>query len=217
MISPRAVSPIVSNNTRTRAVAGSRPILILASESPRRVELLAQIGLTPDRIEPAAIDETPLKDELPAKLALRLACAKARVIAAGHPGAIILAADTIVAAGRRILPKPEDEKTARACLTLLSGRRHRVMTGLAVIDAAGKERTRLVETRLAFKRLSEAEIEAYLACGEWRGKAGGYAIQGRAGAFIPWINGSYSAVVGLPLAETAQLLGASGLTLYPPS
>jgi len=192
-------------------MAGTRPIFILASESPRRLELLTQIGLVPDRVEPASIDETPLNGELPAKLAERLAMGKAQAVAALNPEAIVLGADTVVAVGRRILPKPTEKAEAEACLRLLSGRRHRVTTAIAVINPDGRMRSRSVETRLAFKRLSEEDITAYLSSNEWRGKAGGYGIQGLAGAFIPWINGSYSAVVGLPLAETAQLLKASGL------
>ena len=181
-------------------------ILVLASASPRRLELLRQIGIVPDRIDPADIDETPAKGELPAAHVVRLAEAKARAVGPRHPQAFILAADTAVACGRRILPKAEDEATARACLTLLSGRRHRVYGGVAVMTPSGEMAIRRVVSQVAFKRLSEAELEAYLTSGEWRGKAGGYAIQGCAAAFIPWIAGSYSNVVGLPLFETAQLL-----------
>src|SRR5216683_5996288 len=182
------------------------PILVLASASPRRLELLRQIGIVPDRVDPADIDETPARGELPAAHVVRLAEAKARAVAPRHPGVFILAADTIVACGRRILPKAEDEATARACLKLLSGRRHRVYGGVAAISPAGELAIRRVVSQVAMKRLSEAELAAYLASGEWRGKAGGYAVQGGAAAFIPWLAGSYSNVVGLPLFETAQLL-----------
>ncbi|HEV8679890.1 MAG TPA: nucleoside triphosphate pyrophosphatase [Stellaceae bacterium] len=186
------------------------PILVLASASPRRLDLLRQVGIEPERIDPANLDETPGKGELPAPYVVRLAEAKARAVQPRHPGAFILAADTIVACGRRILPKAEDEAAARACLALLSGRRHRVHGGVAVIDPAGGIAVRRVVSQVAFKRLSQSELASYLASGEWRGKAGGYAIQGRAAAFIPWIAGSYSNVVGLPLFETAQLLAGRG-------
>ncbi|MFI4948126.1 MAG: Maf family protein [Alphaproteobacteria bacterium] len=182
------------------------PILVLASASPRRLDLLCQVGIVPDRVDPADIDETPTRGELPGAHVVRLAQAKARAVAPRHPGAFILAADTAVACGRRILPKAEDEASARASLTRLSGRRHRVYGGVAVITPTGDISIRRVISQVAFKRLSEAEIAAYLTSGEWRGKAGGYAIQGRAAAFIPWIAGSYSNVVGLPLFETVQLL-----------
>jgi septum formation protein len=185
-------------------------ILVLASASPRRLELLRQVDIVPDRIDPADIDETPRRGELPPGLVLRLAEAKARVVMPRHPGAFILAADTVVACGRRILPKAEDAATARACLTLLSGRRHRVHGGIALATPAGDLALRRVVSQVAFKRLSDAELRAYLDSGEWRGKAGGYAIQGLAAAFIPWISGSYSNVVGLPLHETAQLLAGRG-------
>lgn len=191
--------------------ASSQPRLVLASASPRRLELLAQIGVVPDEIDPAALDETPAKGELPARHAARLADEKAATVRTRHPGAVILAADTVVALGRRILPKAEDEATARRCLAMLSGRRHRVIGGLAVIGPGDACWRRLVTTAVKFKRLSAAEIESYIAGGEWRGKAGGYAIQGRAASLIPWINGSYSNVVGLPLFETAQLLRTVGI------
>jgi septum formation protein len=186
------------------------PILVLASASPRRIELLRQVGIVPDRVDPADIDEAPAPGELPAAHVVRLAEAKAWVVQPGHPDAFILAADTVVACGRRILPKAEDEAAARACLTLLSGRRHRVYGGVAVVTPAGEIAIRRVVTQVAFKRLSRTELDAYLATGEWRGKAGGYAIQGCAAAFIPWVAGSYSNVVGLPLSETAQLLAGRG-------
>jgi septum formation protein len=186
------------------------PPLVLASASPRRLVLLRQIGLEPDRIDPAEIDETPHPDELPPAYALRLAEEKARAVMPRHPGAYILAADTVVACGRRILPKASDPATARSCLELLSGRRHRVHSGIALAGPGDRLTLRRVDSQVAFKRLSEAEIAAYLCCGEWRGKAGGYAIQGRAAALIRWVQGSYSNVVGLPLFETAQLLAGSG-------
>ena len=188
--------------------------LVLASASPRRLELLRQIGIVPDQVDPADIDETPARGELPAAHVVRLAEAKARAVAPRHPGAFVLAADTIVACGRRILPKAEDEATARAYLTLLSGRRHRVYGGVALMTPSGEIAIRRVISQVGMKRLSEAELEAYLTSGEWRGKAGGYAIQGCAAAFIPWLAGSYSNVVGLPLFETAQLLAGRG---YRPS
>jgi septum formation protein len=186
------------------------PPLVLASDSPRRLELLRQIGIAPDIIDPADIDEAPLPGELPASHAVRLAAAKAEAVRTRHAGAFILAADTVVACGRRILPKAEDAATVRACLRLLSGRRHRVYSGVALITPAGDSTIRRVLSQVAFKRLTEAEIAAYAADGEGQGKAGGYAIQGRAAAFTRWISGSYSNVVGLPLYETAQLLSGRG-------
>jgi septum formation protein len=186
--------------------------LVLASASPRRLALLRQVALAPDLVDAAALDETPLKNELPAQHALRLAAAKARAVALRHPGAFVLGADTVVACGRRILPKAEDAATARRCLALLSGRRHRVHGGVALVTPAGKLATRHVQTIVAFKRLTEAEIAAYLAAGEWQGKAGGYAIQGLAALFVRQIGGSYSNVVGLPLFETASLLAGQGFS-----
>ncbi|MCX7356007.1 MAG: Maf family protein [Alphaproteobacteria bacterium] len=191
-------------------MACAAPALVLASASPRRLELLKQIGLKPDRVDPASLDETPLPRELPAAHASRLAREKAEAVAARHPGAVVLAADTVVACGRRILPKGTDETTARKCLSLLSGRRHRVIGGVAVIAPGKGAKVRLVTTAVAFKRLTDAEIEAYLASGEWRDKAGAYAIQGRAALFVRFLSGSYSNVVGLPLFETAALLKAAG-------
>jgi septum formation protein len=185
-----------------------RPDLVLASASPRRSELLRQVGVTPDRIAPADIDETPLKKETPRLLALRLAVAKARAVSA--PGAYVLAADTVVSVGRRVLPKAESEDEARACLKLLSGRNHRVGTAIAVIAPDGRVGSRLVESRVTFKRLTDAEIDAYLASGEWRGKAGGYGVQGRAAAFVTDLSGSYTCVVGLPVYETLCLLQGLG-------
>jgi septum formation protein len=186
------------------------PPFILASASPRRRDLLAQVGLAPDLIDPADIDETPARDESPANHAERLAAEKARAVAGRHPGAYVLGADTVVACGRRILPKAEDEATARRCLALLAGRRHRVHGGIAIVTPAGRLVSREVRTAVEFKRLSQAEIDAYIACAEWAGKAGGYAIQGRAALFVAAINGSYPNVVGLPLFETARLLEGLG-------
>ncbi len=207
--------PAARSNQAGAGTAAPSATLILASASPRRRELLRQIGIEPARIEPADIDERPRPRELPVAYARRMAAAKAALVAPRHPDAFVLAADTVVAAGRRILPKADDPETARRCLALLSGRRHRVLGGLAVVAGDGRRAERLVVTAVAFKRLSPAEIEAYLASGEWRGKAGGYAIQGRAAAFIPWIRGSYANVVGLPLAETMALL--TGLGYRPPA
>ncbi len=184
--------------------------LILASASPRRRELLAQIGITPAAIDPAAIDESPLKGELPRTHASRIAEAKANTVAARHGGAFVLAADTVVAAGRRILPKAEDEATARRCLALLSGRRHRVHGGVVVMAPDGRAACRVVETVVTMKRLHRDEVDAYIASGEWHGKAGGYAIQGRAAVFVARVNGSYSNVVGLPLYETHKMLAGLG-------
>lgn len=194
----------------TGARDGAQAALILASASPRRRELLAQIGIVPDRIVPSALDEAPLKSEVPEHHAARLAEAKARAVAALNPGAFVLGADTVVGLGRRILPKAEDEATARRCLESLSGRRHRVIGGVCLIAPDGKARARLVTSIVAFNRLAEADISGYLASGEWRGKAGGYAIQGRAAAHIRFVSGSYSNVVGLPLFETFNLLTGAG-------
>jgi septum formation protein len=184
--------------------------LILASASPRRALLLARLGLVADAIDPADIDETAGKAEAPRAHAERLAHAKCAAVAARHPGSIVLAADTVVGVGRRILPKAEDEATAHLCLALLSGRRHRVFTAVAVADASGTIRQRLSETVVIFHRLDPADISALIAVGDWRGKAGGYALQGAAEAYIRFIGGSWSGVVGLPLAETRSLLKASG-------
>ena len=193
------------------------PALILASASPRRLDLLRQIGIEPRHLMAASIDETPLKGELPRVHAIRLAREKAEAVlvkpettALSEPY-VVLAADTVVAVGRRILPKAETEAEARACLALLSGRPHRVHTAVVIAKADGTRRLRHVETRVGFKRLSHEEIETYIASGEWQVKAGGYAIQGLAAAYIDFISGSYSGVVGLPLYETAQLLGSVGL------
>lgn len=189
--------------------------LVLASASPRRLDLLAQIGIAPDTVDPADIDESPLPRELPSQHARRLAAAKAACVAARHPDAWILAADTVVACGRRILPKAEEEREARQCLHLLSGRRHRVYGGVALIVPGAEGRSsrlleRLVRTDVTFKPLSHEETDGYIRSGEWRGKAGGYAIQGRAAAYVRWVGGSYSNVVGLPLHEVADLLFGAG-------
>ena len=184
------------------------PPLVLASASPRRLDLLRQVGIEPAKIDPAHIDETPGPRELPRAYALRMAKAKLAAVAGRHPGAIVLAADSVVVCGRRILPKAETEKDARACLDLLSGRRHRVLGGVAVGAPNGTVRARLIETVVRFKRLEPAEIDDYIASDEWRGKAGGYAIQGRAARFVSFVSGSYSKVVGLPLYETVALLKA---------
>jgi septum formation protein len=197
-----------------------RPKLILASASVRRLELLQQIGLDPDALIPADLDETPNRGELPRVLAARLAAEKAEAaakIAAQRPeleGAFLVAADTVVAVGRRILPKCEVVDEATQCLRLLSGRIHRVYTGVTLITPKGGRRRRLVESRVRFKRFSSDEIEAYLASGEWRGKAGGYAIQGLAGAFVVKLVGSYTGVVGLPLYETLSLLAGEGFPAH---
>jgi septum formation protein len=194
--------------------------LILASGSPRRLSLLDQIGIEPDKLLPANVDETPLPKETPRALARRLARTKAEVArrsAERDPElqkSYVLAADTVVAVGRRILPKPELTDEAAACLRLLSGRAHKVFTSVCLITPKGKVRQKLVETRLRFKRLSREEMETYLASGEWQGKAGGYAIQGRAGAFVTKLVGSYTNVVGLPLHETMDLLMGEGYPVY---
>lgn len=203
MTLPKDASPIASN----RAVR-----LVLASESPRRLALLAQVGIVPDDVIAAAIDEAIHRGETPRVLASRLAHAKAMAVAQKLIGApvVVLAADTVVACGRRILPKAESDKVVRSCLKLLSGRNHLVLTAIAARSAAGKIRTRIITTRVGFGRLTESEIETYVRCSEGLGKAGGYAIQGRAEIFIRRLSGSYSNVVGLPLRETISLLRASG-------
>jgi septum formation protein len=200
----------MTTNNSVEKPAGMRPKLILASASPRRRDLLAQIGIVPDAVEPADLDETPLPGELPGPHAARLAHDKAEAVAVRHPGAWVLGADTVVACGRRILPKPEEAAEARLCLLRLSGRGHRVYGGVCIVGPSGAVRRRLVQTVVRFKRLEETEIERYLASGEWRGKAGGYAIQGQAAAFVRSVNGSYSNVVGLPLFEVSQLLNGLG-------
>lgn len=202
MTSPKAVSP----------TASSKLGLLLASESPRRKALLEQAGIVPDAVLAADIDETPIANELPRDLAVRLAQSKAWAVAESWRRApvLVLAADTVVAAGRRILPKADSPESVRACLTLLSGRRHRVITAVAVLAPDDKIRTRIVTTAVSFRRLEAREIADYVASREGEGKAGGYAIQGRAGAFAASINGSYSCVVGLPLCETVLLLRGMG-------
>jgi septum formation protein len=194
--------------------------LVLASGSPRRIELLQQAGIEPDRLHPADVDETPLKAEHPRSLAKRLSREKAEKAhdaltrELDFKGAFVLAADTVVAVGRRILPKAESTEEAANCLSLLSGRSHRVYTGVCLITPAGKLRQRLVETRVRFKRLSRDDLDSYLASGEWRGKAGGYAVQGLAGSFVVKLVGSYTNVVGLPLYETVGLLAADGFRVH---
>jgi len=187
--------------------------LILASASPRRLDLLARIGVTPDAVVPADIDESVPRGELPRQHALRLAREKAEAVATTNPDALVLAADTVVAVGRRILPKVEDEATLRACMKLLSGRRHRVLTGVALAVPNKGVRERLVETIIAMKPLSAEEIEYYAGHGEWHGKAGGYALQGYGEVYVRHIAGSYSNVVGLLLAETRVLLKSAGYAI----
>ena len=182
------------------------PPLVLASASPRRLDLLRQVGFEPTEIDPPDVDETPAPHEEPRTYALRMAASKLAAVVPRHPGAVVVAADSVVVCSRRILPKAESEAEARACLDRLSGRRHRVLGAVAVGYPDGSVRTRLVETIVRFKRLERAEIDDYLRCGEWRGKAGGYAIQGRAARFVDFLSGSYSNVVGLPLFETVKLL-----------
>ncbi|CCQ74347.1 nucleoside triphosphate pyrophosphatase [Magnetospira sp. QH-2] len=189
--------------------AGSLP-LILASASPRRLDLLAQVGVTPDSVHPAHVDESPLKDEQPAHLAERLAVAKATAVAEEHPQSLVLGADTVVAVGRRCLGKPDGEADARRMLKLLSGRRHKVIGGLCLVTPEGRPLARRITTSVAFKVLHPDEIETYISSGEWDGKAGAYAIQGRAGAFVRQIVGSYTNVVGLSLPETVGLLRGQG-------
>jgi septum formation protein len=205
MTSPKGGSPTASN----------RPLLVLASESPRRLALLAQAGIVPDAVVPAHIDERVLKGELPRTHALRLAKEKAQSVAAKWSGehALILAADTVVACGRRILPKAMTGEEVRACLQMLSGRRHQVFTAVVVIKRDASVIYRVAMTRVSFARLAESSIDAYVACEEGLGKAGGYAIQGRAEAFVKEIGGSYSNIVGLPLLETTNLLSACGFRI----
>jgi len=185
--------------------------LVLASGSPRRAELIGRLGIALAAIDPADIDETPRRGELPAPYAARVAAEKAMLVAVRHPGSAVLGADTVVAAGRRILPKAEKEEEARSCLRLLSGRRHRVYSAVTLIDAGGMARHRLSTSVVRFKRLTEAEIEGYLDGGDWRGKAGAYAIQGYAESWVAMLTGSHSGVMGLPLFETRALLSAAGL------
>jgi len=188
------------------------PRLVLASASERRLDLLTQIGVIPDLVDPADIDEAVKKGELPRAHAERLAGEKAAAVAARHLDDVVLAADTVVACGRRILPKAETPEQARDCLALLSGRRHLVISAVCLALPGGTVRARVVETAVRFKRLEAGEIETYMQTDEWRGKAGGYAIQGHAAAFVAWINGSYTNVVGLPLFETHALLNGAVLS-----
>ncbi len=206
---------------RPRTAAGAEPPkLVLASASPRRLALLQQVGIEPHALLPADIDETPIRAELPRSLAARLAAQKAeaaQAVAAKRDDlgpCFLLAADTVVSVGRRILPKCQTQDEAADCLSLLSGRAHRVYTGVTLMTPKGARRHRLVETRVRFKRLSQGEVAAYLACGEWHGKAGGYAVQGRAGSFVVKLIGSYTSVVGLPLYETLSLLSGEGFPVH---
>jgi len=209
-----------SSPSPSPSVPGWRPRLVLASASPRRLALLDQAGIKADSLLPTDINETPKKNERPRDLARRLAREKAEaalVVTRNQPeltGSYIIAADTVVALGRRVLPKPEIVDEAAECLRLLSGRAHRVYTAVTLVTPKGAFRERLVETRIRFKRLSSEDIETYLASGEWRGKAGGYAAQGIAGSFIVKLVGSHSAVVGLPLYETLSLLGGEGYPVH---
>ena len=187
------------------------PSLILASASPRRLELLRRIGVVPDAVDPADIDESVRPGERPEPHVSRLAAEKAAVVAARHPGKLVLAADTLVVAGQRILPKAEDEATARQCLKWLSGRRHQVLTAVTVVDAGGVARHRLSRTTVRVDRLLPEDVQAYIDCGEWNGKAGGYAIQGRFEAHVLWIEGSFSGIMGLPLADSRAMLRTAGL------
>lgn len=193
---------------------GETPVFVLASASPRRSDLLEQIGLKPDRIVPADIDECARRGELPRQMAARLAAEKASLVAETWPGCFVLGADTVVACGRRALSKAETSEQAEQFLRLLSGRRHRVIGGISVIAPSGKRVDRVVATAVTFKNLERSEIESYIVSGEWRGKAGAYAIQGLAARFVRRVNGSYSNVVGLPLFETAAILKGLG---YPPA
>ncbi|AOG02059.1 MAG: Maf family protein [Blastomonas fulva] len=187
------------------------PPLILASASPRRQQLLARIGVTADAIVPADIDETPIKAELPRVYARRMAAQKAQVVASQHPDSAVLSGDTVVAVGRRILPKAESEAEARMCLELVSGRRHMVLSAVTLMLPDGRSLHRLSESAVIFKRLHADEVDAYIASGEWQGKAGGYAIQGSAEALIRSMAGSYSGIMGLPLYETRSMLVTAGL------
>ncbi|MFT0893193.1 Maf-like protein [Pseudochelatococcus sp. G4_1912] len=221
IITPQAQKAVHAEVSEKAAV---KPQLILASASPRRLALLEQVGVKPDFLLPAEIDETPRKGEKPRDYARRVAISKAQAVHAllKSPAGIgsdvreayIIAADTVVAVGRRILPKAEVTDEAEDCLRLLSGRAHRVYTALSVITPNGKERDRVIETRVRFKNLSRVEMDGYLASGEWRGKAGGYAIQGLAGSFVVKLVGAYSAVVGLPLYETVALLSGEGFPVH---
>ncbi len=209
----RAAPPAAAD--APRSARNPEHALVLASASPRRVALLEQVGVVPTAIDPAELDETPGRGETPRVYAGRMARAKARAVAARHPGCYVLAADTAVAAGRRILDKPANAREARARLQMLSGRRHRVFGGVCLVAPDGRAAERVVQTIVCFKRLHAQEIAGYVAGGEWQGKAGGYAIQGAAAAFVPWINGSYTNVVGLPVSETLALMDGLGLRRPP--
>lgn len=211
---PKTVTLAVSRGTITNLSSPKSPPLILASASPRRLALLEQIGIAPTAVDPADIDEAALKNELPRDLAGRLARQKAEAVSARHQGAFLLSADTVVAVGRRALGKAETEEDAGKFLSLLSGRRHQVHTGVSLVTPAGKLVSRTVSTAVIFKPLDDAEIKAYIASNEWRGKAGGYAIQGLAAALVRKIQGSYSNVVGLPLFEVANMLKGNGFPLW---
>ena len=187
-----------------------RPPLVLASGSPRRLHVLSRLGIVPDHVFPANVDETPVEAELPRALAIRLARIKAAVVVKQYPDAVVLAADTVVGLGRRVLGKPSIEAEASRFLEMLSGRRHRVVTAICVISSREGRRERLVSSALAFQRLTSAEIADYVGSGEWRGCAGGYSIQGRAEAFVRFLSGSHSGVVGLPMFETTQILRGVG-------
>lgn len=217
MTSQRAASIIASSNIPG---APASVKLVLASASPRRLQLLERVGLAPDLLNPPDVDEIPRKRETPRALSVRLARAKAErarempLVRALGPNAFILAADTVVGLGRRILPKAMTEDEARDCLSLLSGRSHYVYSSLCLISPGNRVSSRCVETKVRFKRLSREDVDSYMACGEWRGKAGAYAIQGRAEAFVRLITGSYSGVMGLPLHETVQLLEGAGYPVF---
>jgi nucleoside triphosphate pyrophosphatase len=208
---PPAAPPASREREAAAPASRARPPLVLASASPRRLALLGQLGIVPNRVLSTDLDETPKRDELPRACAQRLARAKAEAArATAGPEGLILAADTVVALGRRILPKAETEAEARRCLSLLSGRRHRVLTAVVLLGPDGRRSERLAESTVGFARLTEAQLASYLAGGEWHDKAGGYAIQGFAAGFIRFLSGSYSNVVGLPLFETAQMLRGQG-------
>lgn len=212
---PKSTGMVAERGKETNPPSSpSEPLLVLASASPRRLALLEQIGVRPDSIEPADIDETAALKELPRDLALRLAREKAEAVFGRNQNVFLLSADTVVAVGRRALGKPETAEEARAYLSLLSGRRHQVHTGITLITPAGKRIARVVSTSVIFKALDTFEINAYIASDEWHGKAGGYAIQGRAAALIRQIQGSYSNVVGLPLFEVANLLQGNGYQIW---
>ncbi|MAL80625.1 MAG: septum formation protein Maf [Sneathiella sp.] len=210
----KAAATSATENTSITLPLYSNPLFILASASPRRLDLLAQIGIRPDAVDPADIDETPLKIELPRDLAGRLARQKAMAVASRHVGHFLLSADTVVAVGRRALGKAASEDDAARFLSLLSGRRHQVHTGVTLITPTGKVISRTISTAVIFKPLDQSEIRLYLNSGEWQGKAGGYAIQGLAAAFVRQIQGSYSNVVGLPLFEVANMLKGNGFPLW---